>query len=647
MRSIKRADVEPIPGYRLLEPLGRGGFGEVWKCEAPGGLFKAVKFVAGPGDGPDPDTSGLEQELKALNLIKAIRHPFLLSIERVEIIGGELVIVMELADQSLHDRLLECQAAGKPGLPRDELLGYMREAAEVLDLISLRYELQHLDVKPGNLFLISNHVKVADFGLVNHLSGTQPSNPAAQESGGISPLYAAPERFQGVISPSTDQYSLAVVYQELLTGRRPFNGKNLSQLLLQHTVAEPDLSLLPQRDRAAVARALSKDSRERFATCQEFVATITASSLADMALGRVAGDWPESPALVQDQPSNREGPSGISVTARSGPPGLRGQDGNGPGPAACPRPASTADLRLPAGAADGQQPGRPAPPPSGWPQSQYAKPASPSLSNPVLSRLLSDAAGISQVHYLPDCRYTLTPGEMLQHRCRAWFTPGSEHMHFRLFCQEWKAQVVRWDADGLFAFHVRLPTSFWRRWLGGQPDFEIQVRLARPEAADEALTEITVQIRPFVTDREQATRLLEEAGPVLLTSVRSYLQLSPERRREERLPFDRPVDVYPVQADPRLGQAIACQGIDISASGMGLWLPCRPPTPQLVIHLAADDAAAPRGIVAQVRRVGPSDRGGFEVGTLFIGDPSDTFTIQQGKTVRPNGRVPARSAPLA
>src|SRR5207248_4101098 len=93
-------DAEPLPGYRLIERLGGGGFGEVWKCRAPGGLHKAIKFVFGDlsaaGDG-----QRAEQELKAMSRVKTVRHPYILSLERYDIIDGQLMIVMELADRNL------------------------------------------------------------------------------------------------------------------------------------------------------------------------------------------------------------------------------------------------------------------------------------------------------------------------------------------------------------------------------------------------------------------------------------------------------------------------------------------------------------------------------------------------------------------
>src|SRR5581483_4112074 len=83
----------------------------------------------------------------------------------------------------------------------------------------------------------------------------------------------------GTISPRSDQYSLAIVYMELLTGQRPYNGKNARLLAQQHMNEAPDLRALPESDRPILNRALAKDPNKRFPNCLGFVrALYTATS---------------------------------------------------------------------------------------------------------------------------------------------------------------------------------------------------------------------------------------------------------------------------------------------------------------------------------------------------------------------------------
>jgi serine/threonine protein kinase len=273
-RLLRQAGAEPIPGYRLVEPLGSGGFGDVWKCVAPGGLMKAVKLVGGEANAGG---SLAAQEFEAIERIKSIRHPFLLSLERVEVVDGVLVLIMELADRNLQNVLLDYQQQGLPGIPRKQLLGFLEEAAEALDVINFQHGLQHLDVKPHNLFVVSNHVKVADFGLVHRLPGLD-ADPSAIRRGGATPLYASPETLQGSLSRHSDQYSLAIVYQQLLTGTVPYWSANPYQLLLQHIAGIPDLSALPLADQPLMARALAKSPDQRFASCIDFVRALVEAS---------------------------------------------------------------------------------------------------------------------------------------------------------------------------------------------------------------------------------------------------------------------------------------------------------------------------------------------------------------------------------
>jgi serine/threonine protein kinase len=302
----------------------------VWKAEAPGGIPKAIKFVQGDVNGFEAGAA--EQEQKSLHRVKAIRHPFVLSIERFDVVDGQLVIVMELADKNLHDRYTECQSRGLPGIPREELLRYMEEAAEALDVMGTQHQLQHLDIKPQNIFLIHQHVKVADFGLTKDLQGTR-----AALTGGMTPMYAPPETFDGWVSRQSDQYSLAIVYMEMLTGRRPFAGTSTRQLVMQHLSAPPDLSSLPADDRPVVARALSKGPEERFLSCTDFVRSLRMANPAPATVPAIPAGVPatsqpktdpllrpRAPAVVphrrvETPPNfNRPSRSGSSSTGRSG-----------------------------------------------------------------------------------------------------------------------------------------------------------------------------------------------------------------------------------------------------------------------------------------------------------------------------------------
>ena len=255
---------EPIPGYRLRQRIGAGGYGEVWAVDAPGGLAKAIKFVYG-----QMDEARAAREFKSLNLIKGVRHPFLLSLERIEIVDGQLLIVCELADASLKDLFEQSLNCGKAGIPRGELLEHLRDAADALDYMNSQHGLQHLDVKPENLLLVGGRIKVADFGLVKDIQ-----DASASLMGGLTPIYAPPEVFDARPSRRSDQYSLAIVYQEMLTGVLPFPGKTAAQLAAQHLSAKPKLEALPAADKPIIERALSKDPQQRYGSCREMVESL-------------------------------------------------------------------------------------------------------------------------------------------------------------------------------------------------------------------------------------------------------------------------------------------------------------------------------------------------------------------------------------
>jgi formylglycine-generating enzyme required for sulfatase activity/serine/threonine protein kinase len=283
---------EPVTGYTLVEPLGQGGFGQVWKATAPGGFSVAMKFV-------QLASSAVDFERRALETIREIRHPHLLDIQFAVQIEDWLIIGMPLCDRSLADRLRECLRQRRSGIPVEELINYMIQAAKAIDYLNERRHrspdgsligIQHRDIKPSNMFLIGDVIRVADFGLAKILQGT-----VSRHTGAMTPVYAAPEMFGGQVAQQSDQYSLAISYCELRTGTVPFTGSP-SELMYAHLHKKPDLSRLPPSEQSVINRALAKEPENRWQSCQALVE----------ALSKAAGVVPElmSPAPPQsDQPA--------------------------------------------------------------------------------------------------------------------------------------------------------------------------------------------------------------------------------------------------------------------------------------------------------------------------------------------------------
>ena len=276
MRMTLQPGSEIVPGYTLVRQLGEGGFGQVWQARAPGDFAVALKFIP-------LNTDKARPELRALQILRYVRHPHLLDVQWAAPIGGFVVIAMPLCDQSLHDRLVQCQKAGLPGIPRAELLGYMTEVARALDFLNERRHpgpdsqpvgIQHRDIKPRNIFLVGGAARVADFGLAKVLARS-----VSEHSGSMTLHYAPPEFFVQEVAATSDQYSLAVTYCETRTGRLPFEG-SIHSLIYAILQREPDLDSLTPEERPIVARALAKDPKARWTSCREFVERLAGAAVA-------------------------------------------------------------------------------------------------------------------------------------------------------------------------------------------------------------------------------------------------------------------------------------------------------------------------------------------------------------------------------
>ncbi len=261
--ALGLSDTHNLLGYRLLERLGGGSFGMVYRALSSGGVEVAVKeirYSAGHFQA--------QRELEALELIKGLRHPYLLALHAFWIESDHLYMAMELADGSL------AQLAGQRGtkeMSQPEVMRIFEEAAEALDFLHQQHVL-HRDVKPANILLLRGHTKVADLGLAKF----KPEDVSVSQNVAGTPAYMAPETFRNEFRAESDQYALALCYAELRLGRQLCDGAHFAACIAWHLYLAPNLEGVRPHEQQALRRALSKNPADRFPSCQDFVRALQA-----------------------------------------------------------------------------------------------------------------------------------------------------------------------------------------------------------------------------------------------------------------------------------------------------------------------------------------------------------------------------------
>lgn len=205
----------------------------------------------------------------------------------------------------------------------------------------------------------------------------------------------------------------------------------------------------------------------------------------------------------------------------------------------------------------------------------------------------------------------------LHARFGANVTPGTAGLKLEGFRQQWGAHVLRVEPE-VIVYQVNKPTNFWQRCLGlKQSGLEVTVTFRRPPSLGARLTEVVVQVCAVGCGPEEGARLVRDVAPLLLDSLRCYLQANRERREQQRLTYGQPFTAYPVAAGLALGSPLDCQGKDLSLTGIGFFVARAPQSNRLVLHLPTGPAAGTVTLPATIVRTERCLDGRYEVGARF------------------------------
>jgi serine/threonine protein kinase/Flp pilus assembly protein TadD len=264
--------------YNLDRELGRGGMATVYLATD----LRHDRRVALKVLHPELSSAlGPDRFLREIKLAARLNHPHIIPLFDSGEAAGYLYYVMPVVEgETLRDRILR-----EGRIPLDESLQIVRGIASALDYAH-RQNIVHRDIKPENVMLQDGEAMVMDFGIAKALSAA--SNDTLTQTGMMvgTPAYVSPEQAagDGVIDGRSDQYSLACVLYEMISGRKPFVGAT-AQATLSKRFSDPVPSLrsvhseTTEEVETALSRAMAKEAKDRFGTTMEFAKALIATHL--------------------------------------------------------------------------------------------------------------------------------------------------------------------------------------------------------------------------------------------------------------------------------------------------------------------------------------------------------------------------------